>query len=126
MIRLATFDTPWPVFKIEPLEISSQTVKEMYDLIDEYKVPCPPEDLVVYQTLFKTITDCRNSIDKSLTEREANINNFCLLLNKDISSLTEQVRSIKQQAQVKPDEWLLKRATQLRLFELWCQQQPEN
>ncbi len=72
----------------------------MYDLIDEYKVPCPPEDLVVYQTLFKTITDCRNSIDKSLTEREANINNFCLLLNKDISSLTEQVRSIKQQAQV--------------------------
>ena len=71
----------------------------MYDLIEEYKVPCPPEDIVVYQTLFKTIADCRNSIDKALTERDSNINSFCNLLNKDISILTEDVKKVKQEAQ---------------------------
>lgn len=82
------------------MEKEAEIVKEMYELIDEYKVPCPPEDLVVYQSLFKTIADCRNSIDKALTERDSNINKFCTLLDKDIASLTEQVRDIKAEAQV--------------------------
>ena len=51
----------------------------MYSLIDEFKVPCPPEDLVVFATLFNTITMCRNSIDKALTERDGNINEFWVL-----------------------------------------------
>jgi dynein heavy chain len=72
----------------------------MYDLIDQYKVPCPPEDLVVYATLFNTITLCRNAIDKALTERDANINHFCTTLDKDIHNLTEECRRIKNQAQV--------------------------
>jgi dynein heavy chain len=72
----------------------------MYNLIENYKVPCPPEDLVVYASLFNTITLCKNSIDKALTERDSNINKFCNVLDKDISSLTEECRRIKQQAQV--------------------------
>jgi dynein heavy chain len=72
----------------------------MYGLIDEFKVPCPPEDLVVYATLFNTITMCRNSIDKALTERDGNIQQFCSTLDKDIGSLNEECRKIKNQAQV--------------------------
>ena len=87
--------------KIEPLEKEAETVKAMYDLIEEYKVPCPPEDLVVYATLFNTITLCRNAIDKALTERDSNIAKFCNVLDKDIGVLTEECRRIKQQAQVK-------------------------
>lgn len=83
------------------MEKEAETVKEMYELIEQYKVPCPPEDLVVYATLFSTITVCRNSIDKALTERDANIQQFCSTLDKDISGLTEECRRIKQQAEVK-------------------------
>lgn len=86
--------------KIDPLEKEAEIVKEMYELIEQYKVPCPPEDLVVYATLFNTITVCRNAIDKALTERDSNIQQFCNVLDKDIVNLTEDCRRIKQQAQV--------------------------
>ena len=33
----------------EQLEDDSSVVKELYDLIDKYQVPCPPEDLAMYQ-----------------------------------------------------------------------------
>ena len=89
--------------RIEPLEREAEVVKEMYNLIELYRVPCPPEDLVVYSTLFNTITVCKNSIDKALTERDSNIAKFCNRLDKDIGSLTEECRKIKSQAQVKKD-----------------------
>ena len=86
--------------RIEPLEREAEVVKEMYNLIELYRVPCPPEDLVVYSTLFNSITVCKNSIDKALTERDSNIAKFCNRLDKDIGSLTEECRKIKSQAQV--------------------------
>ncbi len=82
------------------MEKEAEIVKDMYDLIDVYQVPCSPEDRVVYLTLANTITVCRNSIDKALTERDANINSFVTTLDKDIVNLTEECRRIKQQAQV--------------------------
>ncbi|CAF0752073.1 unnamed protein product [Brachionus calyciflorus] len=85
--------------RIDPLEKEAEVVKEMYELIEEYKVPCPPEDLVVYNTLFNTIQLSRNAIDKALTEKDSNIAKFCNALDKDISSLTDECRKIKQQAQ---------------------------
>lgn len=35
--------------QIDPLEREAMVVKEMYELIDEYQVPTPPEDFAVYQ-----------------------------------------------------------------------------
>ena len=35
--------------RIDPLEKEAEIIKEMYDLIDAYKVPTPPEDFAVYQ-----------------------------------------------------------------------------
>lgn len=35
--------------QIEPLEKESMVVKDMYDLIDVFQVPTPPEDFAVYQ-----------------------------------------------------------------------------
>ncbi|XP_046331899.2 dynein axonemal heavy chain 6-like [Haliotis rufescens] len=85
--------------RIEPLEKEAMVVKDMYDLIDEYKVPTPPEDFAVYQTLGPSITNVRNAIDKCLTERDANIDKFCTHLDKDIGELTKEVKEIKQEAQ---------------------------
>ncbi|XP_041356323.1 dynein heavy chain 6, axonemal-like isoform X2 [Gigantopelta aegis] len=85
--------------RIEPMEKEAMVVKEMYDLIENYNVPVPPEDLAVYQTLGSSITNVQNAIDKSLTERDANIDKFCNHLDKDIAELAKDVKLVKQDAQ---------------------------
>ncbi|KAK7497834.1 hypothetical protein BaRGS_00010968 [Batillaria attramentaria] len=85
--------------RIDPLEQEASVVKDMYDLIDEYKVPTPPEDFAVYQTLNPSITNVRNAIDKALAERDANIDKFCTHLDKDIAELGKEVKEVKQEAQ---------------------------
>ncbi|XP_060586003.1 dynein axonemal heavy chain 6-like [Ruditapes philippinarum] len=85
--------------RIEPLEKESMVVKDMYELIDVFQVPTPPEDFAVYQTLGPSITNVRNAIDKSLAERDANIDKFCTHLDKDIAELSKEVKEVKQEAQ---------------------------
>ncbi|EDO31800.1 predicted protein [Nematostella vectensis] len=85
--------------KIDDIEAESMTIKELYDLIDNYKVPTPPEDLAVYQTLRPTVTAVRNVIDKSLAERDSNIDKFCTCMDKDIVQLGKDVKEVKQKAQ---------------------------
>jgi hypothetical protein len=52
------------------------------------------------QTLGPSITNVRNAIDKSLAERDANIDKFCTHLDKDIAELSKEVKEVKQEAQV--------------------------
>ncbi|WAR29562.1 DYH6-like protein [Mya arenaria] len=85
--------------RIEPLEKESMIVKDMYDLIDVFQVPTPLEDFAVYQTLGPSITNVRNAIDKSLADRDANIDRFCTHLDKDIAELAKEVKEVKQEAQ---------------------------
>ncbi|CAH1788943.1 unnamed protein product, partial [Owenia fusiformis] len=85
--------------RIEPLDKEAMTVKEMYDLIEEFTVPTPPEDFAVYQTLNPSITNVRNAIDKALAERDADIDKFCTHLDKDIAELAKEVKEVKQAAQ---------------------------
>lgn len=42
----------------------------------------------------------RNAIDKSLAERDANVDKFCVSLDKDIAVLGKEVKQVKQEAQV--------------------------
>ncbi len=85
--------------RIEPLEQEAEIVRQMYELIEQYTVPCPPEDIVSYSSLPTTLNSCRNAIDKALTERDANVVKFVSLLDKDIEILTQEVRQIKQDSQ---------------------------
>ena len=85
--------------RMEPLEQEAEVVRQMYELIEQYKVPCPPEDIVSYSSLTTTLNGCRNAMDKALTERDANVTKFVNLLDKDIEILTQEVRQIKQDSQ---------------------------
>lgn len=87
--------------QVDPLEREADVVKEMYELIDKFKVPTPPEDIAVYQTLRPTINTTRNSVDKALGDRDQNIDKFCKTLGKDIEELNREVREVKQEAQVR-------------------------
>jgi dynein heavy chain len=85
--------------RMDPLEQESEIVRQMYELIEQYRVPCPPEDIVSYSSLTTTLNGCRNAMDKALTERDSNVTKFVSLLDKDIEILTQEVRQIKQDSQ---------------------------
>ena len=85
--------------EIEGREEQAEIVKKLYALIETYNVPTPPEDLAVYQTLYPSMSAVRNAIDKSLAERDANVDRFCTSLDKDIEELGKEVKEVKQEAQ---------------------------
>ena len=88
------------VCQMEWLDEQTETVCQMYKLIDSYSVPSPPEDLAVYATLKPSVTGIRNAIDKALGEKDANVDKFCVHLQRDITDLNKEVKRVKQQAQV--------------------------
>jgi len=57
-------------------------------------------DFIYLQTLRPTVTAVRNVIDKSLAERDANIDKMCTHIDKDIVTLGKEVKEVKQKAQV--------------------------
>uniref|UniRef100_A0A8C5LU47 Dynein axonemal heavy chain 6 n=1 Tax=Leptobrachium leishanense TaxID=445787 RepID=A0A8C5LU47_9ANUR len=85
--------------RIDVLEEESNVVVQMYQLIENYKVPTPPEDFAVYATLKPSIIAVRNAIDKSVGERDSSIEKFCRLLDNDITDLNKDVKDVKQQSQ---------------------------
>ena len=57
--------------------------------------------MLCFQTLSPSINNVRNAIDKSLAERDANVDKFCTHLDKDISELAKEVKECKTESQVK-------------------------
>uniref|UniRef100_A0A8D0GTF0 Dynein axonemal heavy chain 6 n=1 Tax=Sphenodon punctatus TaxID=8508 RepID=A0A8D0GTF0_SPHPU len=85
--------------RIESLEEESKIVTQMYQLIELYQVPAPPEDFALFATLKPSVIAVHNAIDKSVGDREASITKFCQHLDKDVVELNEEVKEVKQQAQ---------------------------
>ena len=85
---------------MEGVEQESDTVKDLYDLMEKYLVPIPPEDLAVYHTLKPAVGGLRNSVDKGVSQRDQYISKFCRMLDKDIVELGKEVKTIKNEAQV--------------------------
>ncbi|XP_063775637.1 dynein axonemal heavy chain 6 [Pseudophryne corroboree] len=84
--------------RIDVLEEESNIVSQMYQLIDTYGVPAPPEDFAVFATLKTSIIAVRNAIDKSVGERDSSIEKFCHSLDKDIAELNKDVKDVRQQS----------------------------
>ncbi|KAG5830594.1 hypothetical protein ANANG_G00312350 [Anguilla anguilla] len=85
--------------RIEVLDKQTETVSQMFELIEHYHVPTPPEDMATYATLRPSITRVRNAIDKAVGEKDGNINKFCQHLQQDITELNKEVKRVKEQAQ---------------------------
>ncbi|XP_071825285.1 dynein axonemal heavy chain 6-like isoform X2 [Apostichopus japonicus] len=85
--------------RVSDLEKDAGVVKEMYELIEKYSVPTPPEDFAVYQTLSPSVNAVRDGIDKAVGERDAKIDHFCNHMDKDIAELNKEVKSVKQESQ---------------------------
>ncbi|KYO35065.1 hypothetical protein Y1Q_0000966 [Alligator mississippiensis] len=85
--------------RIENLEEEANVVTQMYQLIEQYQVPAPPEDFALFATLKPSIVAVRNAIDKAVGERDTSITQFCQHLDQDVLELNEEVKEVKQQAQ---------------------------
>ncbi|KAL3319655.1 Dynein heavy chain 6, axonemal [Cichlidogyrus casuarinus] len=83
------------VERIDVLEKEVDTVSSLYDLIKVFRVPTPPEDLAVYQSLYPSIDRTRNAIDKAQAERDSRIEQFVVSLDKDIAEMLKDTNELK-------------------------------
>uniref|UniRef100_A0A3B4T6A4 Dynein axonemal heavy chain 6 n=1 Tax=Seriola dumerili TaxID=41447 RepID=A0A3B4T6A4_SERDU len=81
--------------RITVLEQEQETVCQMYNLINMYSIPTPPEDLVVFATLQPTINSLRSIFDEAEKKRDSSMDMFCTSLSKDIKQLNHEVKKIK-------------------------------
>lgn len=72
----------------------------MYDLINMYSVPLPPDDLAAFSTLHPSINSLHDIIHEAVAERESNMDRFCTSLHKDIIELNHEVKKIQLKSQV--------------------------
>ncbi|OON20089.1 dynein heavy chain, region 2 [Opisthorchis viverrini] len=82
--------------RIEPIEKEADVVKEIYDMIESFSVPVPPEDYAVYQTLLPSIERAKNSIDRALSERDIIVDMFFASLDKDVAEMLHDMKEAKQ------------------------------
>ena len=85
--------------RIDPLEGEAQIITGMYELMDQFNVPTPPQDVALFQTLGGAVINCRNAIDKAVSERDTNVTKLATLIDKDIEELEKEVKVIKQDVQ---------------------------
>lgn len=75
--------------------------KDLYELIDKYKVPVPPEDYTyAFNMLKPAVQGLRSSVDRVMSQREQYIDKFCRFLDKDIVALRKELKGVKNEAQV--------------------------
>ena len=73
----------------------------MYQLIQTYAVPTPPEDLAMFATLGPSMTAVQGAVEKASAERDANVDKFCAFLQRDIKELNQEVKAVKEKAHVR-------------------------
>nr|XP_029134611.1 dynein heavy chain 6, axonemal [Labrus bergylta] len=77
--------------RITVLEEEHETVSQINNLINMYKVPIPPEDLVVCATLKPSMNSLHSIINKAVAERDSTMDKFCNSMQKDIKQLNKKV-----------------------------------
>ncbi|XP_017780151.1 PREDICTED: dynein heavy chain 6, axonemal [Nicrophorus vespilloides] len=81
--------------KADTMEADLDYCKELYDIMEEFKMPVSVDDLSNYLGLSVTMGTLRNTIDKKSEERDKIVKRFNDQLNKDINELIEEIGSIK-------------------------------
>ncbi|XP_053711973.1 dynein axonemal heavy chain 6-like isoform X3 [Synchiropus splendidus] len=84
--------------RIPFLEEEEETVHQMYNLIKQYSVPAPPEDLVLFETMQSTINSLNSIVNKAASKRDANLEILCSSLQNDIIELNCKVGKVKHKS----------------------------
>lgn len=89
--------------KADAMEERLDYCKELYDIMEEFSMPIPPDDMTNYLELSVTMGSFRNLVDKKQEETTAIIKTFTEQLNKDISRLIAEMGEIKDECIVRKD-----------------------
>ncbi|CAH8560243.1 unnamed protein product [Schistosoma turkestanicum] len=82
--------------RIQPIEKEADIIKDLYEMIDVFTVPVPPEDFAVYQSLIPSIDRAKDAMDKALGDHDQYIDRFFGSLEKDINELLHDIKETKQ------------------------------
>ncbi|XP_076367204.1 dynein axonemal heavy chain 6-like isoform X3 [Tachypleus tridentatus] len=82
--------------KIEDMEAGLNVTRELYDLMDSYSVPVPPEDIAGYSALSGLLCHLQKAIKNESSERETYKTNLNTSLVKDIDELKQEVKDLKR------------------------------
>ncbi|CAG9860518.1 unnamed protein product [Phyllotreta striolata] len=83
--------------KLDVMEDDLDYCKELYDIMEEYEITIPFEDMQNYLGLSVATSNLRNFVEKKVEEVPKLIKLFNDQLNKDISLLISEVGSIKDE-----------------------------
>ncbi|XP_076366516.1 dynein axonemal heavy chain 6-like [Tachypleus tridentatus] len=82
--------------RIEDMEAGLNVTRELYDLMDSYSVPVPPEDIAGYSALGGLLCHLQKTIKNESSERETYKTNLNTSLVKDIDKLKQEVKDLKR------------------------------
>lgn len=97
--------------KVDEMEAELDYCKELYDIIEEFKISVAYEDVQNYLSLSVTLGNLRNLVDKKIEETTNIVAQFNTRMNKDISTLISEVGVIKDECMVSSIVYLFLRST---------------
>ncbi|KAK9882562.1 hypothetical protein WA026_022190 [Henosepilachna vigintioctopunctata] len=89
--------------KVDEMENILDYCKELYDMLEEYHIPAPLEELNAYLGLSVQLGTLRNLVDKKIEDTVMIIRKFTVAMNKDISVLIGEIGVIKDECM---EPWL--------------------
>ncbi|CAB0031813.1 unnamed protein product [Trichogramma brassicae] len=90
--------------KVDAMESELDYIKELYDIMGEYNIAVPPQDLSTYLGISVYFTTLRLSVDKRLEERTKLVTKFNAQIQKDINILVDEIQKINDET---TQSWLL-------------------
>lgn len=87
--------------KIDALENDLDYCKELYDIMEEFDINIPSEDMSTYLGLSVDMGSLRSLVDSKIEKRPKIMKRFNDQMNKDISILISDVGIIKDECLVR-------------------------
>lgn len=89
---------------VDEMETQLDYCKELYDIMEEYKIMVSPDDMNRYLGVSVTLGTLRNIVDRKTEDRGKTVVQFNDQCNKDITSLINDIANIKEKCM---DPWLI-------------------
>lgn len=83
---------------MDGIETEIDYAKEIYDIIEEFQVPVPRDEIDAYYNTSSVLTTLRNLCEKKIIDKPNILNRFNVQLSKDISNLISEVGVIQDEA----------------------------
>ncbi|XP_068083916.1 dynein axonemal heavy chain 6 [Anabrus simplex] len=90
--------------KADEMENLMEYCKALYDIVEEFEVPCPKDDIDNYYGFSVNLSSLRNLVERKIFERDGIISKFNDKIDRDVSALIAEVADIKDEVS---EPWLI-------------------